>query len=67
MGPIEATALGNVGMQMLATGTASSLAEVRQMIARSFPPQVYEPAEPGKWDEVYDRFRQYCVSDRPHA
>lgn len=65
VGPIEATALGNVGMQMLATGTATSLAEVRQAIARSFPTQVYEPAEPEKWDEVYNRFRQYCVSDRP--
>lgn len=65
VGPIEATALGNVGMQMLASGTATSLAEVRQVIARSFPTQVYEPVEPEKWDEVYSRFRQYCVSDRP--
>jgi rhamnulokinase len=61
VGPVEATALGNVGMQMLATGAATSLAEVRQVIARSFPPQVYEPVEPEKWDEVYGRFRQYCV------
>jgi sugar (pentulose or hexulose) kinase len=65
VGPVEATALGNVGMQMLATGTATSLAEIRQVIARSFPPQVYEPAEPEKWDEVYSRFRQYCVSGHP--
>jgi rhamnulokinase len=67
VGPVEATALGNVGMQMLATGAATSLAEVRRAVARSFPPQVYEPVEPDKWDDVYGRFRQFCVSDRPQA
>ena len=32
----EATALGNIGMQILATGGASSLEEVRAIIDRSF-------------------------------
>jgi rhamnulokinase len=59
-GPTEATALGNIGMQMLATGAASSLPEVRRVIARSFPAQVYEPRETDKWLEVYKRFREYC-------
>jgi rhamnulokinase len=59
-GPTEATALGNIGMQMLATGAARSLTEVRKVIARSFPPQVYEPRETDKWQEVYKTFREYC-------
>jgi rhamnulokinase len=59
-GPTEATALGNIGMQMLATGAARSLTEVREVIARSFPPQVYEPRETDKWQEVYKTFREYC-------
>src|SRR5262249_38497589 len=36
-GPVEATALGNIAMQMLATGAVASLAEARAVIDRSFP------------------------------
>ena len=59
-GPVEATALGNLGMQILATGALKSLQEVRQLIARSFPPRVYEPREPEKWRAPYARFKEYC-------
>jgi rhamnulokinase len=38
-GPVEATALGNLAIQILATGEASSLAEARAMIDRSFLPR----------------------------
>ena len=34
--PIEATAIGNLTAQMLATGTFSSLSEARDCIAVSF-------------------------------
>lgn len=64
-GPVEATALGNIGMQMLATETVTSLAEVRQVIARSFPTRMYEPIEPEKWEKVYKRFKQYCLAPVP--
>ena len=46
-GPVEATTLGNVAMQMLATGAVSSLAEARAMIERSFPVERFEPRETG--------------------
>lgn len=59
-GPVEATALGNLGMQMLATGAVSSLAEARKVIANSFPAQVFEPREPEKWKPALERFKQYC-------
>ncbi len=42
-GPVEATALGNIAMQMLATGAVSSLADARAVIERSFPTTRYEP------------------------
>ena len=35
-GPIEATALGNLSVQMIATGIFADLAEARRVIARSF-------------------------------
>jgi rhamnulokinase len=59
-GPAEATALGNVVMQMLATGAADSLKEVRGVIERSFPTEVFEPLDPAKWDRHAKRFEQYC-------
>lgn len=42
-GPVEATALGNVLIQARAHGRVGSLAEIRQVIARSFDPILYEP------------------------
>jgi rhamnulokinase len=61
-GPAEATALGNVAIQILATGGAASLQEVRAMVDRSFPTEVFEPIETDKWDQHAERFEQYCGS-----
>lgn len=58
-GPAEATALGNVAMQILATGAGSSLSEVRAMVDRSFPTESFEPRETGKWERHAARFRHY--------
>lgn len=59
-GPAEATALGNAGVQMLATGGASSLQEVREIIDRSFPTEVFEPFGTDLWERQAERFQQYC-------
>ena len=59
-GPAEATALGNVALQILATGAAASLKEVRGIMERSFPVEVFEPIDPAKWDQQAKRFEQYC-------
>jgi rhamnulokinase len=58
-GPAEATALGNIAMQILATGGAASLAEVRAMVDRSFPTELFEPRDTAKWDREFPRFRHY--------
>jgi rhamnulokinase len=58
-GPAEATALGNVAMQILATGAASSLSEARAMIDRSFPTETFEPRETDKWERHVARFQHY--------
>ncbi len=60
-GPVEATALGNLGMQMLATGAVTSLSEVRKVIAQSYPVHVFEPTEADKWQEALSRFEQFCA------
>ena len=58
-GPAEATALGNIAMQMLATGAVDSLAEARAVIDRSFPVERFEPQCTDRWDAQYRRFQNY--------
>jgi rhamnulokinase len=58
-GPAEATALGNIAVQILATGGADSLQEVRAIVDRSFPTEVFEPAATDQWDKEAIRFQHY--------
>jgi rhamnulokinase len=58
-GPVEATALGNIAMQMLATGAVTSLAEARRIIDHSFPAERFEPADADRWNAHYRRFLDY--------
>ena len=58
-GPAEATALGNIGLQMMATGAVGSLSEARAVIDRSFPVERFEPIAADRWDAEYRRFQQY--------
>ena len=59
-GPAEATALGNIAIQILATGGASSLCEVRAIVDRSFPTEAFEPLNTDQWDRQAERFEHYC-------
>jgi rhamnulokinase len=58
-GPAEATALGNIGLQMMATGAVGSLSEARAVIDRSFPVERLEPVAADRWDAEYRRFQHY--------
>ncbi len=58
-GPVEATALGNVVMQMLATGAVGSLDEAREIVLQSFPVERFEPRDVERWQKEYQRFRTY--------
>ncbi len=61
-GPFEATALGNIGVQMLATHAVGSLAEVRAIIDRSFPTETFEPSDVIGWNAAADKLKQYTDS-----
>ena len=56
-GPFEATAVGNLLLQLLATGAVGSLAEGRVLVRRSFDTETYAPKDAAAWDEAYARFR----------
>ena len=58
-GPVEATALGNAAVQILATGEAASLHEVRAIIERSIPVEVFEPRKTKRWEKEAERLQHY--------
>ena len=58
-GPVEATALGNIAMQLLATGSVRSLAEARAIIEESFPVERFDPVGTDRWTTHYSRFQEY--------
>jgi rhamnulokinase len=55
-GPIEATALGNILMQMLALREIGSLQEGRDLLRRSFSLEEYAPRADGQgeWERAYE-------------
>lgn len=55
-GPVEATALGNVLVQMMGLGLIGSLTEAREVVRRSVEVTAYEPHDMRRWDEQYGRF-----------
>jgi sugar (pentulose or hexulose) kinase len=55
-GPVEATALGNVLVQAIASGHLASLDEGRALIRQSFPIRAFEPHVSDLWNEAYERY-----------
>lgn len=61
-GPVEATAAGNVLAQMLATGEIASLQEGREILLRSFQPDIFEPQPDKNWEDKAAKFENLCSS-----
>jgi rhamnulokinase len=61
-GPVEATVIGNMLMQMMAAGAIGSLAEGRRLVADSFGTEVYQPTDAAAWDAAYARFLEVVPS-----
>ncbi|MEZ4671602.1 MAG: rhamnulokinase family protein [Anaerolineae bacterium] len=61
-GPVEATALGNGLVQLIALGEIKDIAEARRVIRASFPPVLYESKSTASWDEAYSRFRRLMTT-----
>jgi rhamnulokinase len=55
-GPTEATALGNVAVQMLGLGHVEDMDAARRLIAASFPTVRYEPENGDLWSDAAKRF-----------
>ena len=57
-GPVEATTLGNIAMQCIASGDIKDIWEARRIIRNSFDIEEYTPntETAAAWDEAYARF-----------
>ncbi|MFO0889599.1 MAG: rhamnulokinase family protein [Isosphaeraceae bacterium] len=57
-GPVEATAIGNILMQAIGRKKLGSIADLRAVVARSFPVTVYEPRDTAAWADAAGRFNE---------
>ncbi len=56
-GPIEATALGNVAIQLMSTGAIKDIKEARKIIAKGENLKLYEPKDNSDWEKAYENFK----------
>jgi rhamnulokinase len=56
-GPIEATALGNMVMQLVALGDLADLEAARRVIKASFPLETYQPRQAVEWVPLLEQYR----------
>jgi rhamnulokinase len=57
-GPVEATVIGNVLVQAIATGRFATLAEARRHVTGNLSPQRYEPQGSSAWDAASRRYAE---------
>ena len=64
-GPVEATAIGNVLMQMIGIGRLESIIQARELVRASFDTVTYEPRNPRAWDDPAKKFALVTQSIDP--
>lgn len=64
-GPVEATALGNAGVQLVALGELGGLDDVRAVVARTAAVRTYTPAATAedRWAQAGARLRELTLDD----
>jgi rhamnulokinase/L-fuculokinase len=55
-GPIEATALGNIVLQLIALGEIDSIEKGREIIAETEKVKKYEQKHTSDWDDAFVKF-----------
>jgi sugar (pentulose or hexulose) kinase len=60
-GPVEATSIGNITAQALASGDMENLSLAREMIKNSFEIIEFKPvtADKAGWDRAYEKFNEF--------
>lgn len=57
-GPAEATAMGNVAVQLISLGEFNSLKEARGAVLESVEVKTYYPEDVEAWDEAYKNYKK---------
>ncbi len=57
-GPVEATAMGNLLVQVRASGELASLAEMREVVRKSSDVATCQPGKPAAWEDASVRFAE---------
>ena len=60
-GPVEATAMGNIAVQLMALGEIKDLEEIRKVIKASAQTEEYLPKTDKDWDSAYSIFKEKCI------
>ena len=60
-GPIEATALGNVAAQLIASGDISDMWKAREIIRNSEETKTFTPKNPKEWDEAFNKYNKVIL------
>lgn len=61
-GPVEATALGNVIVQAITLGHLNSLSHAREVIAKSFAVETYQPQDTASWQMAAETLQRLTKS-----
>ena len=57
-GPIEATALGNIAVQLMSSGAISDIKQARKIIADGENLKLYTPYDRDEWENAYNTFKE---------
>ncbi len=55
-GPIEATVMGNVAVQLMSDGSVENIGQARKIVAASSELKTFEPKDTDKWAKAYEDF-----------
>lgn len=55
-GPIEATVMGNVAVQLMSDGSVENIGQAKRIVAASSELKTFEPKDTGKWAAAYENF-----------
>lgn len=60
-GPIEATVLGNIAIQLVACGAVSGISEVRSVLKNNGDIVTYEPEKGQEWQQAFNRYQKIIM------
>lgn len=66
-GPVEATALGNIAVQLIALGALSDIDTARRIIANSETLYTFTPKDSAKWNDAFRRYTEILKKGKNNA